>query len=79
MFCAVSYSWPRAQTQRNPRLLESSRSLRPKRRRNLTLDRTQQEAEQGEANFPFDDAMSFSEGLARVKVGDKWGYIDTTD
>ncbi len=35
-----------------------------------TLDRTQQETEQGEANFPFDDARSFSEGLAAVKVGD---------
>ena len=35
-----------------------------------TLDRTQQETEQGEANFPFNGAMSFSEGLAAVKVGD---------
>ena len=24
----------------------------------------------------FDDALFFSEGLAIVKVGDKWGYID---
>jgi uncharacterized lipoprotein YddW (UPF0748 family) len=25
----------------------------------------------------YDQADSFSEGLARVKIGDKWGYIDT--
>ena len=24
----------------------------------------------------FDDAMPFSEGLARVAIGDRWGYID---
>jgi uncharacterized lipoprotein YddW (UPF0748 family) len=26
----------------------------------------------------FDQADSFSEGLARVRIGDKWGYIDQT-
>ena len=28
------------------------------------------------APFEFDLAESFSEGLALVKIGDKWGYID---
>ena len=26
----------------------------------------------------FDDAKDFYEGLAPVRVGDKWGYIDKT-
>jgi hypothetical protein len=26
----------------------------------------------------FDDCRSFSEGLAVVKIEDKWGYIDKT-
>ncbi len=29
-------------------------------------------------NPQFDDAKRFSEGLAPVKIGDKWGYIDKT-
>lgn len=29
-------------------------------------------------NPQFDYAGEFSEGLAMVKVGDKWGYIDKT-
>ncbi len=29
-------------------------------------------------NPKFDDALSFSEGLAAVRVGGKWGYIDKT-
>jgi WG containing repeat len=26
----------------------------------------------------YDVAYGFSEGLARIRVGDKWGYIDKT-
>ena len=26
----------------------------------------------------FDDALTFSEGMAAVQVGGKWGYIDET-
>ena len=37
-------------------------------------------AEQGEIEYAiqpqFDDAESFSDGLARVKIGDKYGYIN---
>ena len=29
-------------------------------------------------NPQFDNAASFSDGLARVEVGNKWGYIDKT-
>lgn len=38
------------------------------------------DAEQNEIEYvikpQFDGAWSFSEGLARVKIGDKWGYIN---
>ena len=30
------------------------------------------------SEFRLDDAHPFSEGLASVKVGNKWGYILTT-
>ena len=44
-----------------------------------TLLFSSSDAEQGEVEYvvepQFDDAGDFSEGLARVKIGNKWGYI----
>ena len=44
-----------------------------------TLLFSSSDAEQGEVEYvikpQFDDAWSFSEGLAPVKIGDKYGYI----